>query len=308
MKQLEGRIALVAGAARGAGRGIAEMLGEAGATVLCTGRSSRDGAGPSGRPETIEETAERVNARGGVGIAVRVDHADDDQLAALFARVRAEHGRLDLLVNVLGGKTPVTQWGSFWTHPLETGRAMVDEWVWPHLLTMRHAAALMAEQRSGLIVQITEGDFLCYRANLFYDLARIAGIRLVYGAAEELAGRGVAVVALAPGYLRTEAMLDHFGVTEATWREAGAQDPNFLHSESPCFVGRAVAALAADPGVAAKSGGLFSSWALAAEYGFDDVDGSRPDWGRHFADTFGGEVPGGPPKTGMEWRIVRRGG
>jgi len=307
MKPLDGRIAMVAGAARGAGRGIAEMLGEAGATVLCTGRSSRDGAGPSGRLETIEETAERVTARGGVGIALRADHASEDELAALFQRVRAEHGRLDILVNVLGGRTAVTQWGSFWTHPLETGRAMIDEWVWPHLLTMRHAAALMAGQRSGLIVQITEGDSLYYRANLFYDLARIAGIRMVHGAAEELAERGVTVLAVTPGYLRTEAMLDHFGVTEATWREAGAQDPNFLHSESPYFVGRAVAALAADPRVALKSGCLLSSWALAAEYGFDDVDGTRPDWGRHFADTYG-EVPGGPPRTGLEWRIVRREG
>lgn len=303
MRPLEGRVALVAGAARGAGRGAAQMLGEAGATVICTGRSSREA--PGVRPETIEETAERVTAAGGRGIAIRADHASDEEMAALFERVRAEHGRLDVLVNVLGGSTPVAQWGSFWTHPLESGRAMVDEWVWPHLLTIRRAAALMAEQRSGLIVQLTEGDTLFYRANLFYDMARIAGIRLVYGAAEELAERGVTVLALAPGYLRTEAMLDHFGVTGDTWREAGAKDPNFLHSESPFFVGRVIAALAADPGVAAKSGGLYSSWALAAEYGVDDVDGTRPDWGRHFASIMD-QIPGGGPKTGTEWRIVPR--
>jgi NAD(P)-dependent dehydrogenase (short-subunit alcohol dehydrogenase family) len=300
MQRLRGKVAVVAGATRGSGRGIACVLGEEGATVYCSGRSTRTTpatAGPyAGRPETIEETAEMVTARGGTGIAVRTDHAVDEQVAALFRRVRREQGRLDVLVNVFWGGPSVTRWGNFWKHPPQEGRQLFDA-VWPHVLTCRHAAALMVERRSGLIVQLTEGDALYYRMNLFYDLARVAEVRLAYALAEELAPFDVTALAVTPGYLRSEAMLDHFGVTEANWKEAAKKDPNFIASETPFFVGRAVAALAADPRVAEKSGGLFSSWGLAREYDLTDVDGSRPDLGARFSG------PPWPAKTGFRWTL-----
>ena len=306
MQPLADTIALVAGATRGAGRGIARMLGEAGATVYCTGRGSHDkpsSEGPyAGRTETIEQTAELVTASGGSGIAVRVDHTDERQVASVFTRVKHEQGRLDLLVNVFWGGPSVTQWGSFWKHSLETGRALFEA-AWPHVLTARHAAALMVKRKAGLIVQLTEGDSLYFRQNLFYDLGRIAEIRLAYALAEDLAPHGITALAVTPGYLRSEATLDTLGVTEANWRDAIKKDPNFIASETPCFVGRAVAALAADRNVARKAGGLFSSWALAEEYGFDDVDGARPNLGRHFAERYG-EFPGGAPRTPTRWTLA----
>ena len=310
MTPLAGKVALVAGSTRGAGRGIACMLGEAGASIYCTGRSVRGSPATTGyyagRPETIEETAEMVTAHGGLGIPVRVDHSVEAEVADLFARVRGEHGRLDVLVNVFWGGPAVGQWGRFWTHSLEKGRALFGA-VWPHVVTCRHAAPLMVERRSGLIVQLTEGDALYYRQNLFYDLGRVAEIRLAYALAEELAPHGVTALALTPGYLRSEAMLEHLGVTEANWRDGAEQDPNFIASETPCFVGRAVAALAADPDVARKAGGLYSSWALSGEYGFTDVDGARPHLGRHFAEQAGG-LPGGRPRTPVRWQLSRASG
>jgi NAD(P)-dependent dehydrogenase (short-subunit alcohol dehydrogenase family) len=192
----------------------------------------------------------------------------------------------------------VSQWGRFWKHSLEQGRALFEA-AWPHVVTCRHAAPLMVARRSGLIVQLTEGDALFYRHNLFYDLGRVAEIRLAYALAEELAPHGVTALALTPGYMRTEAILDHFGVTEANWRDGVKQDPVFAVSETPCFVGRAVLALATDPDVARKSGGLYSSWALADEYGFTDVDGARPNLGQRF------EPPGGPPRTPFHWQLSR---
>lgn len=304
---MAGKVALIAGATRGAGRGIACMLGEAGATVYCTGRSSRGRSSRdsyyAGRPETIDETAAMVDAAGGVGIPVRVDHSVKAQVARLFTRVRREQGRLDVLVNVFWGGPPVTRWGEFWKHSLNEGHALFAA-VWPHIVTCHHAAPLMVEHRSGLIVQLTEGDALFYRQSLFYDLGRVAEIRFAYALAEELAPYGVTALAVTPGYLRTEAMLDHFGVTEANWRDGAKQDPDFIASETPCFVGRAVVALATDPNVARKSGGLCSSWALAEEYGFTDVDGARPHLGRHFAERYG-EFPGGRPRTPVRWQLGR---
>jgi len=283
---LEGVVAVVAGATRGAGRGIACELGSAGATVCATGRSVRGAPSEMRRPETIEETAEMVTARGGTGIAVRCDHTDAAQVAALFERVRREQaGRLDLLVNDIWGGDPLAVWGRpFWEHPLQDGLRMQQLAVWTHAITSWHAAPLLVARGRGLVVEVTDGVGPGYRGSFFYDLAKSSVIRLALAQAEELRPHGVAAVALTPGFLRSEAMLDHFGVTEATWREAAEQDRHFLASETPFYIGRAVVALAADPSLMEKSGGALSTWELSREYGFTDVDGSRPDWGAHFAE------------------------
>lgn len=310
MQPLKDKIAIVAGATRGAGRGIACMLGEAGATVYCTGRSVR-GAPPvsgvhAGRPETIEETAEMVTARGGVGIHVRVEHNDEAQVAALCKRIRAEQGRLDVLVNVLGGDTPA-EWKPFWKLSLDKGLRWLREEVGSHIITSHHAAKLMVEKRRGLIVGLTDGDTISYRQSLFYDLVKVSTIRLAYAMAEELHPHGIASMALTPGFMRTEWMLDHFGATEDNWREvaeknAEAQRFGFIASETPYFVGRAVAALAADPNVFDKSGGVYASWTLSDEYGFTDIDGSRPHMGRYFEENFK-TVLSTQPNTGFRWHI-----
>lgn len=285
MQPLAGKVAVVAGATRGAGRGIATMLGEAGATVYCTGRSVRgDLASGPRRPETIEETAEQVTALGGQGIAVRVDHSIPTEVEALFARVRAEQGRLDILVNDIWGGDELTAWGPrFWELPLESGFAMLRRGIDTHIITAHYGAPLLVAQGHGLLVEITDGDSPGYRGSFFYDLVKSTVIRMAYAMSEELRPHGVTALAVTPGFLRSEAMLDHFGVTEATWREGTKVDPHFIASETPCFVGRAVAALAADPNVAAKAGGVYGSWTLSDEYGFTDLDGSRPHWGRYFA-------------------------
>jgi len=289
---LDGRVALVAGATRGAGRGIAVALGEQGATVYCTGRSVRGNlASGAGRPETIDETAELVTAAGGTGVAVRCDHTVDAEVRALVERVRHEQGRLDVLVNDVWGGDALTEFGkTFWQVNIENGRKMIDQAIWSHILTSHHAAPLMFERDArgpGLIVEITDGDFYGYRGNIFYDLVKSTVIRLAFIQARELRKHDVAAVAVTPGFLRSEFMLEHFGVTAETWREGAKKDSNFIASESPLYVGRGVAALAADPEVKSKSGKVFASWTLAHEYGFTDVDGSRPDWGTHFEQTFG---------------------
>ena len=287
---LDGRVALVAGATRGAGRGIARMLGEAGATVYCTGRSSRAQPNTSthhyaGRPETIEETAELVTAAGGCGIAARIDHTVDAEIAALAARIGRDHKRLDVLVNVITGQ-PVKSWQSVWKLPLDEGRAFVESWVWPHLATTWHVVPLMLERKSGLIVEIIEQTGIEYHGQFYFDLMEVSLKRLVYALASELASRGIAAVAISPGFMRTEAILEQFGVTEDNWREAAetnetAKQYGFINSETPCFVGRAVAALAADRDVRRMSGGVFSSFGLSEEYGFADVDGRRPNMWAH---------------------------
>ncbi len=294
MQALTGQVALVAGATRGAGRGIACMLGEAGATVYCTGRSTRFGAGMAGRGETIEETARLVAAHGGKGIAVRVDHTVSEQVEGVFRQVRARHGRLDILVNDIWGGDPLTQWGKpFWELAPAQGLRMQGQSVHTHILTSRYGVPLMIERGRGLVIEVTDGDSLRYRDNLYYDLAKISAVRLAYAMAEELRPHGIAALALTPGYMRSEAVLEHWGVTEANWRDGIRRDPHFAASETPYFVGRAVSALAADPQVHAKSGGLFSSWGLAAEYGFIDIDGQRPDWGRHYAEHIAGAQAAG---------------
>ena len=283
---LQGRIAVVAGATRGAGRGIACMLGAAAATVYCTGRSVRGQSATDGRPETIEETAALVTAHGGLGIPVRVDHTVAAEVAALFARIADEQrGQLDILVNDVWGGDSLAEWGlPFWELDLAKGLLMQERAVHSHIITSRFGAPLMVARGQGLIVEVTDGDTPSYRGNLFYDLAKASAIRLAFGMAEELRPHHVAALAVTPGFLRSEAMLDLFGVTEANWQEGARVDPHFIASETPCFVGRAVTALAADPAVMVKSGGAYSSWGLADEYGFTDIDGRRPHWGHYFAE------------------------
>ena len=281
---LSDRVAVVAGASRGAGRGIAVELGAAGATVYVTGRSVRGRRSEMNRPETIDETAKLVREAGGHGIAVRVDHTRPDDVRALFRRVAAERdGRLDILVNDIWGGDPLTEWGTpFWEHSLVNGLRMQELAVTTHIVTSWHAAPLMVARGSGLIVEVTDGESDRYRGSLFYDLAKASVIRLALAQAEDLRPHGVSAVAITPGFLRSEAVLEHFGVHEENWRDGVARDPHFAASETPRYVGRAVAALAADPAVASRSGRVLTSWDLAAEYGFTDVDGSRPDWGAHF--------------------------
>ena len=264
------------------------MLGEAGATVYCTGRSVRGKPAIANRPETIEETAEMVTARGGRGIALRVDHTVEEQVRELFARVKAEQGRLNILVNDVWGGDELTEWGKrFWEVSLAKGRAMLEPAIYSHIVTSHFGAPLLMETGEGLIVEITDGDSYTYRGHIFYDLVKCSVIRLAFGMARELRRSKVTVVAVTPGYLRSERMLEHFGVTEANWRDGAKVRPDFIESETPFFVGRAVAALAADPEVAKKSGRAFSSWGLAAEYGFEDVDGRVPDFGGYFAKKYG---------------------
>lgn len=302
------QVSVVAGATRGAGRGIARMLGEAGATVYCTGRSASGRPATAGRPETIDETAEMVTAAGGRGIAVRTDHTVEAEVEQLFARVRTEQGRLDLLVNDIWGGDALTEWGApFWKLSTAQGLALLERAVHSHIITSRHGVPLMVERDAGLVVEVTDGDTLGYRGNLFYDLAKNAVIRLAHAMAADLHAHRVAAVAVTPGMMRSEAVLDHFGVTEANWRDAIEKDPYFAESETLCYVGRAVAALAADPDVGAKSGGLFSSWGLAKEYGFTDLDGRQPDWGSFFPQKVREIIERGTPPSeeDMDLFVVR---
>lgn len=285
-KTLHGQVAVVAGATRGAGRAIALMLGEAGATIYVTGRSVRGKSAMQDRPETIEETAELVNARGGTGIAVRVDHTIEEEVKALFERVRQEQdGRLDILVNDIWGGDELSEWGKpFWENDLRKGLLMQDRAVRTHIITSYYGVPLMIARGQGLVIEITDGSDYGYRGNLFYSLAKISAIHLAEAMAEDLRPYHITSLALTPGFLRSEAMLDHFGVKEETWREAVKQDPHFVASETPFYVGRAVQALACDPHVAEKSGRALTSWDLALEYGFKDVDGSQPHWGLYYAE------------------------
>jgi NAD(P)-dependent dehydrogenase (short-subunit alcohol dehydrogenase family) len=289
-KPLEGRVALVTGATRGAGRGTAVALGEAGATVYCTGRTTRERRSEYDRPETIEETAELVTAAGGSGIAVAVDHLEAPAVEALVRRIDAEHGRLDVLVNDIWGGELLFQWDTpLWEHDLANGLRLLRLAVDTHLITSHYALALLIRNRGGLVVEMTDGtrDYNAenYRVSAFYDLAKTSVLRLAFAQGEELAPHGCTAVALTPGWLRSEMMLGNFRVTEANWRDAAAFSPHFAAiSESPRFVGRAVAALAADPDVGRRNGGSFSSGELAREYGFTDVDGSQPDCWRYMVE------------------------
>ncbi|WP_026360812.1 SDR family oxidoreductase [Amycolatopsis nigrescens] len=298
-KPLKGKVALVAGATRGAGRGIAVQLAAAGATVYATGRTTRQRASEYGRPETIEETAELADAAGGTGIAVAVDHLDPVQVAELVARIDAEHGRLDVLVNDIWGGELLVGWDiPVWEHSLEDGLRMLRLAVDTHLITAHHALPLLIRRQGGLLVEVTDGtaeyNAENYRLSVFYDLAKIAPIRLAKSFAHELRPHGGTAVSLTPGWLRSEMMLDHFGVTEDNWRDACAKEPHFAISETPHFVGRAVAALAADPDHARWTSTSLSSGGLAKEYGFTDLDGSAPDCWRYLVEV---QDPGRPADT-----------
>lgn len=283
---LTSRIALVAGGTRGAGRGIAVELGAAGATVYVTGRTTRQQQSEYGRPETIEETAELVTQAGGKGIAVRVDHLIPADVEALIGRIRAEQGGLDILVNDIWGGEYMVEWDTpVWKHDLEKGLRMLRLAIDTHLITAHHALPLLIERPGGLLVEMTDGtaDYNAehYRLSPFYDLAKTAPIRMAWAHGKDLAPHGATSVAITPGWMRSEIMLEEFGVTESNWRDACEAQPHFVISETPRFVGRAVAALAADPDKARWNRQSLSSGQLAKVYGFDDIDGSRPDCWRY---------------------------
>jgi NAD(P)-dependent dehydrogenase (short-subunit alcohol dehydrogenase family) len=277
--RLKGKIAVVAGATRGAGRGIACMLGEAGATVYCTGRSTRVRPATKNRPETIEETAEMVTARGGRGIFVQVDHTNSEQVKLLFERVgREQGGCLDILVNDLTGDANM-EFKPFVEHSLEKGLKVIENGSLSHIITSHYGIPLMIKNKGGLVVEVTDGIGPEIREfNFYYDLEKAINIRLAQSLALQLRRDRIAVVALTPGFLRSEEMLSHFGVTEENWREAIKSDKYFAYSETPFYIGKAVVALACDRKVIQKTGKALVSGKLAREYGFTDMDGSQPIW------------------------------
>ncbi|CAL9597388.1 hypothetical protein SUDANB120_05371 [Streptomyces sp. enrichment culture] len=293
---LDGKVALVAGATRGAGRGIAVELGAQGATVYVTGRSTRGRRSEYDRPETVEETAELVTAAGGKGIAVVADHLVPEQVEALVGRIDAEQGRLDVLVNDIWGGELLFEWdGTVWDHDLDNGLRLLRLAVDTHAITSHFAMPLLLRRPGGLVVEMTDGTAEYnagrYRVSFFYDVAKSAVLRMAFALGHELGPRGATAVALTPGWLRSEMMLDGFGVTEANWRDALERVPHFAISESPAYVGRAVAALAADPEVARWNGQSLSSGQLARVYGFTDVDGSRPDAWRYLVEVQDRDLP-----------------
>jgi NAD(P)-dependent dehydrogenase (short-subunit alcohol dehydrogenase family) len=283
---LQGKVALVAGATRAAGRGIAVELAAPGATVYCTGRSTRTQASELKRPESIEETAELVQQAGGQGIAVQVDHLDPAQVQALVARIEGEQGRLDILVNDVWGADFLIEWNvPLWKHSLENGLRMLRLAIDTHIITSHFALPLLIKNTGGLVVEMTDGtaeyNDTNYRLSLFYDLAKTSVIRIAWAQAKELRPHRCTAVALTPGWLRSEQMLDNYGVSEANWRDAIAKQPHFVITETPRYVGRAVAHLAADRDVERWSGQSLSSGQLAKIYGFTDLDGSQPDAWRY---------------------------
>ena len=285
-QSLKGKVALVAGATRGAGRGIAIELGAAGATVYCTGRSTRAQPSEINRPETIEETAELLQREGGKGVAVKVDHLDTAQVQALVARIESEQGRLDILVNDIWGGEHLTEWYKpVWEHSLEKGLHQMRLAIDTHIITSHLALPLLIKKPGGLVVELTDGTVEYnkekYRLSLFYDLCKTSINRIAWSQAHELQAQQCTAVSLTPGWLRSEQMLDNYNVKEPNWRDAIAEQPHFAITETPRYVGRAVAALAADPEVSRWNGQSLSSGQLAKVYGFTDLDGSQPDAWRY---------------------------
>ncbi|MFJ4466629.1 SDR family oxidoreductase [Streptomyces sp. NPDC089424] len=296
---LRGKVALVAGATRGAGRGIAVELGAAGATVYVTGRSTRARRSEYDRPETLEDTADLVTEAGGHGIAVPTDHLEPAQVRELVDRIDGEQGRLDVLVNDIWGGEKLFEWDkAVWEHDLAGGLRLLRLAVETHVITSHHALPLLLRGPGGLVVEMTDGTAEynrdTYRVNFFYDLAKSAVLRMAFSLGHELGPRGATAVALTPGWLRSEMMLDVYGVREDNWRDALDKTPHFAISETPRYVGRAVAALAADPEVSRFNGRSLSSGGLAQEYGFTDLDGSRPDAWRYLVEV---QDPGRPADT-----------
>ena len=285
-RTLEGKVALVAGATRGAGRGIAVELGAAGATVYCTGRSTATQPSEMNRPETIEETGELVRKEGGKAIALRVDHLEHEQVRDLVARIEREQSKLDILVNDIWGGDFLTEWNvPVWQHSLDNGLHLLRLAIDTHIITSHFALPLLIREEGGLVVEVTDGTAEYnkenYRLSLFYDLAKSSIIRIAWALAQELKSYKCTAVVLTPGWLRSEQMLDNYGVKESNWRDAIAKQPHFAITETPRYVGRAVAALAADPEVARWNSQSVSSGQLAKLYGFTDVDGSQPDAWRY---------------------------
>ncbi|MGW2542847.1 SDR family oxidoreductase [Kitasatospora sp. NPDC001574] len=299
-RTLENKVALVAGATRGAGRGIAVELGAQGATVYVTGRSTKGKRSEYDRPETVEETAELVTAAGGTGIPVVCDHLESAQVEALVRRIDTDQGgRLDVLVNDVWGGELLFEWDStVWEHDLDKGLRLLRLAVDTHAITSHHALPLVLRTPGGLVVEMTDGTAEYnadrYRVSFFYDIAKSAVLRMAFALGHELGPRGATAVALTPGWMRSEMMLDTFGVTEANWRDATGRIPHFAISETTSYVGRAVAALAADPEVSRWNGRSLSSGGLARVYGFTDLDGSRPDAWRYMVEV---QDPGLPADT-----------
>ena len=293
---LEGKVALVAGATRGAGRGIARELGAAGAIVYCTGRSTKQQRSEMNRPETIEETAELIEREGGRAVPMQVDHLDPSQVESLVARIERDHGRLDVLVNDIWGGDHFIQWNiPVWEHSLENGLRMLRLAIDTHIITNHFALPLVIKNPGGLVVEVTDGiaeyNSDHYRVSLFYDLAKTSVVRMAWSLAQELEPHQCTAVALSPGWLRSEQMLDNYGVTEENWRDATKVQPHFIITETPRYVGRAVAHLAADAEVARWNGQSLSSGQLAKVYGFTDLDGSQPDAWRYLVEV---QDPGKP--------------
>ncbi|TCC40658.1 SDR family oxidoreductase [Kribbella speibonae] len=299
MQPLAGKVALVTGATRAAGRGIGVELGAAGATVYVTGRSTRDRRSEMNRPETIEETAELVDKAGGHGIAVPVDHLDPSQVRALVERIDREQGALHILVNDIWGQHGEPEWDkTVWESDLESGLRLLQLGVNTHVITSHYALPLLIKSPGGLVIEMTDGTSEYnadnYRVSFFYDVAKGAVGRIAFALAHELDKYDATAVLLTPGWLRSEAMLEGFGVREDNWRDATERIPHFAISESPAYVGRAVAALAADPDVRRWNGKSTSSGELAQIYDFTDLDGSRPDAWRYIVEV---EQPGKPADT-----------
>ena len=293
---LKGKVALVTGATRGAGRGIAVELGAAGATLYVTGRTTRTQRSEYNRPETIEETAELVQHAGGQGIAVQVDHLDPAQVQALVGRIEREHSRLDVLVNDVWGADFLAEWNvPVWEHSLERGLRLLRLAIDTHIITSHFALPILIKHPGGLVVEMTDGtaeyNHANYRLCLFYDLAKTSVIRMAWAQAQELRPHQCTAVALTPGWLRSEMMLDIYGISEANWRDATAKQPHFVISETPRYVGRAVAHLAGDPKIARWSGQSLSSGQLAKVYGFTDLDGSQPDAWRYMREVYDAGKP-----------------
>jgi NAD(P)-dependent dehydrogenase (short-subunit alcohol dehydrogenase family) len=290
---LDGQVALVTGGTRGAGRGMAVELGAAGATVYVTGRTTRESRSPLGRPETIEDTAQLVTEAGGLGIAVRCDHMVPADVAGLVRRIEDEQGgRLDVLVDDTWGGDQWIEWKPLWEHDLDKGLRALRNGLETHLITLHTVLPLLVRRGRGLVVEITDGDDMFnnrYRGTMFFDMVKVAITRLGKMLKDELEPHGITALSLTPGFLRSEEMLENFGVTEENWRDGIAKDKWFAISETPHYIGRAVAALAADPEVARWSGQALSSGVLAKHYGFTDLDGSQPEVGRFFADAYFGD-------------------